>query len=133
MYRSILAKRAREVESYPDCTLITRTTTKHASCATRYANDCYSLQLFINNRDTREVTDVFTKKYVKTEQPIVTEDTQMFGLTSITIQLQCSLSEIHDNALRQEVNSLQSQRSDDHKCIFNLRKKKSNSITQTFT
>ena len=62
MYRNILVNRARQSEKCPNGPLYTRRTTKLEISAKRYANDCYALQLFIDNDDPRVLTETIIKR-----------------------------------------------------------------------
>lgn len=118
MYRSIQAKRARYIASCPEGTLITRKTTKLASCAARYANDCFCLQQFVYNGDAREVSDVFIKKKAKSEPN--TDESHQPGLLSLTLQMVDMKSAITN--LQQGVKCLETQRAEDCITIANLKK-----------
>lgn len=89
IYRNILANKARKSEKCPMGPLYTRRTTKMESSAKRYANDCFALQTFIDNKDPKVLTDVIAKRrtLIKSEPSDTCISTPMAGTNAIRIEL----------------------------------------------
>ena len=89
VYRNILANRARKSEKCPMGPLYARRTTKMESSAKRYANDCFALQTFIDNKDPKVLTEVIAKRrtLIKSEPSDTCISTPVAGTNSIRIEL----------------------------------------------
>ena len=89
VYRNILANRARKSEKCPMGPLYTRRTTKMESSAKRYANDCFALQTFIDNKDPKVLIEVIAKRLtlIKSELSDTCIGTPVPGTNSIRIEL----------------------------------------------
>ena len=86
-YRHILAKRARQSDTFPNGPLCARRTTKLETSAKRYANDCFALQSFIYDNDPKHLTDVIVKRRITIKSEPNAPDTTTIGITTFQIEL----------------------------------------------
>lgn len=117
LYRSIIHKRAQEIPNCPSGTLIHRRTTENERSCTKYARDCYLLQQFINNRDPKYLTDVFTKPKLqqKSKNSVIYENNQ-----SAALQAEMANVLSKTNLLSHSVDELNKSRTSDHEVINKL-------------
>jgi len=74
LYRSILYKRAQEIENCPVGSLMQRRSTENERSYTKYAKDCYCLQSFLNNEDAKILADIFAKNRSSSKCKLLKDD-----------------------------------------------------------
>lgn len=110
MYRSILLKRARALESCPSGNLIQRRSTKSEESCSRYASDCYAIQEFINNDDPKLISDILIKKRYTVKSECKDDFDQLTSSLTKTLQEELAASKAAVQMLQQDVNLLKQER-----------------------